>query len=148
MSEPAAHDDPFPPEYLAGLQLMNNGYFWHAHEELEDIWNESDGVDRDFYQGLIQVAAACFHIVRSNWSGADKLLHMANANLASAAPTHRGLDVQGVLDHCDVLLDAVYSCRYGRVDGFDRALFPRLVLEGGPDVTGPLEHEPQLDEDH
>ena len=47
-------------EYLYGIDLLNHGYWWEAHEALEAVWiaagrHTETGL---FLQGLIQVAAA------------------------------------------------------------------------------------------
>ena len=150
MGDPKGEGDPpteFPPEYLEGLRLFNSGYYWHAHESLEDIWNDSVGVDRDFYQGVIQVAAACFHIVRGNWSGATRLLHQAGGNLAPAGDRYRALDVAALQDALDALLDEVHRCQHEGKLVFDRALVPVLRLDGGPDVTQPLDGPPEHDDE-
>lgn len=137
----------FPADYVEGLRLFNNGYYWHAHEALEDVWNDSAGVDRDFYQGVIQVAAACFHIVRGNWSGATKLLHQAGGNLEPAGDQYRGLDVAALQDVCDALLDEVHRCRYEGKATFDQSLVPTLTLDDGPDTTAPYDEPPRPRED-
>jgi predicted metal-dependent hydrolase len=46
------------PEYLEGIRLFNAGHYWHAHEQWEQCWLRSDGLDATFYQSIIQAAAA------------------------------------------------------------------------------------------
>lgn len=135
-------DAPFPAQYVEGLRLFNNGYYWHAHEALEDVWNEASGVDRECYQGVIQVAAACFHIVRANWSGADRLLHQARKNLSNGGARWRGLDLVALDRTIDALLDEVHAVRHAGKPSFDLALVPVLVADGGPDVTAAMDGPP------
>ncbi len=113
--------------YTEGLELFNQGRFWHAHEAWEAIWLEADGVQSQFYQGLIQLAGACFHLNRSNWSGANRLLHFATANLLPAAPSHLGVDVDGLLEKIDQLLEEVHQVRHRGKPCFDGALIPELT---------------------
>lgn len=131
-SEPSG----FLPQYLEGLRLFNEGQYWHAHEAWEEIWMEADGVERDFYQGLIQVAAACFQIRRANWSGAGKLLHSATANLLPAAPRFGSLDVALLLERVDRMIEEVGAAARGARDGFDPSLLPRLALDAAPSADG------------
>lgn len=60
-------NDAFPPEYLEGLRLFNEGRYWEAHEALERVWLRAPkGSDeRRFYQGLIQISAAFLHRERA-----------------------------------------------------------------------------------
>ena len=48
------------PDYLWGVDLYNQGYYWEAHEAWEDLWRqvETDTRPRRFLQGLIQCTAA------------------------------------------------------------------------------------------
>lgn len=57
------------PDFAAGLALFNAGHFWHAHEAWELLWLRSNGEQRRFIQGLIQVAAALVHWERGNQRG-------------------------------------------------------------------------------
>lgn len=45
-----------------GLTRFHNGRFWHAHESWEDAWRACPTAERDFFQGLILVAAALFKL--------------------------------------------------------------------------------------
>jgi len=44
-----------------GLQLIRDGAYFEAHEELEDEWRAAPAPERDFLQGLVHVAVACLH---------------------------------------------------------------------------------------
>lgn len=67
----------YPAAYLAGIELFNEQRYYEAHEAWEDIWRESQGDVRLFYQGLIQAAAALLHYDRNNLVGTK--LCMTNA---------------------------------------------------------------------
>jgi predicted metal-dependent hydrolase len=45
-------------EYLFGIDLFNNGYYWEAHEAWEALWNATGrrGAAADFLKALIQLA--------------------------------------------------------------------------------------------
>lgn len=59
------------------IRLFNNEAFFEAHEVLEAVWRKENGEARDFYQGLIQLAAALVHVQRGNRYGAVSLLGKA-----------------------------------------------------------------------
>jgi uncharacterized protein len=81
-----------------GLDLIRAGEFFEAHEELEDEWREAPGPERDFLQGLVHVAVAWYHAERGNRPGCERQLEKAARRLGPYRPTHRGVDVDGVLD--------------------------------------------------
>ena len=44
-----------------GLELIREGAYFDAHEELEDEWRGAPAGERDFLQGLVHVAVAWLH---------------------------------------------------------------------------------------
>lgn len=76
-----------------GVALFNGVRYWHAHEAWETLWRAADDEDRDFYQGLIQVAAGLLHLQRRNVRGARNKLAEGLEKLAKYEPVHRGLVV-------------------------------------------------------
>ena len=63
----------YDARYLAGIQFFNARDFFEAHEIWEDLWADSHGDERCFYQGLIQAAVGLFHFGGGNLRGARKL---------------------------------------------------------------------------
>lgn len=76
-----------------GVALFNGMRYWHAHEAWETLWRAASEEDRDFYQGLIQVAAGLLHLRRRNGRGARNKLAEGLEKLAKYEPAHRGLVV-------------------------------------------------------
>jgi len=76
-----------------GVALFNGLRYWHAHEAWEALWRAAEEEDRDFYQGLIQVAAGLLHLQRRNVRGARNKLAEGLEKLARYEPAHRGLVV-------------------------------------------------------
>lgn len=79
--------------FAAGVALFNQARYWHAHEEWERLWRAADVDDRDFYQGLIQVAAGLLHLQRRNARGARNKLSEGVAKLHRFQPRYRGITV-------------------------------------------------------
>jgi len=83
--------------YLFGIDLYHAGYLWEAHEAWEGAWRASpDPVQREFLQGLIQVAAGLLQAHVGRTRGARKLARSAHERLARVAarhPRYMGLDV-------------------------------------------------------
>ena len=79
--------------YLRGVDLFNRGWWWEAHEVWETLWKESRS---DYYQGLIQMAAALIKVHIGQWSGAGRLIARARERLAQTA----GADLLEQFDRC------------------------------------------------
>lgn len=76
-----------------GVALFNGLRYWHAHEAWETCWRAASDEERDFFQGLIQVAAGLLHLQRRNVRGARNKLAEGLAKLEKYEPAHRGVVV-------------------------------------------------------
>lgn len=83
----------YDPRYLAGIDLFNRREFFEAHEVWEDLWHDTSGPDRRFYQGLIQAAVAAYHAGNGNGRGAHRLFHSGRKYMSAFPPHHLGLDI-------------------------------------------------------
>src|SRR5215207_8428180 len=80
-----------------GLELIEAGEYFAAHEVLEDLWREAEAEERDFFQGLVHVAVAWYQAGRRNLVGWERQLEKAERRLSPYAPAHRGLDLDDLL---------------------------------------------------
>ena len=46
----------YPPQYVEAIELFNQEEFFECHDVLEELWAETQGGEKKFYQGLIQLA--------------------------------------------------------------------------------------------
>src|SRR5581483_2202811 len=93
---PAGRSPPmadYDPRYLAGVLLFNAGDYFEAHEVWEDLWAESHGPARRFYQGLIQAAVGLCHFGNGNLGGAAKLYRSSRDYMDGLGERFFGLDV-------------------------------------------------------
>jgi predicted metal-dependent hydrolase len=81
-----------------GLELIREGAYFEAHEELEDEWRTAPAGERDFLQGLVHVSVAWLHAGRGNKAGCERQLEKAARRLGVYTPEHREVDVAIVLD--------------------------------------------------
>ena len=88
-----------------GVALFNGSRYWHAHEAWETLWRAASEKDRDFYQGLIQVAAGLLHLQRRNARGARNKLAEGLEKLATYEPAHRGLVVSELVAQGQLILN-------------------------------------------
>ena len=91
--------------FREAVALFNGVRYWHAHEAWETLWRAAPDEDRDFYQGLIQVAAGLLHLQRRNMRGARNKLAEGLAKLRPYEPSHRGVFVNELIGEARRLLD-------------------------------------------
>ncbi len=87
--------DPAEAERLfrEGVALFNGARYWHAHEAWETLWRAAPDEERDFYQGLIKLAAGFLHLSRRNRRGARNKLSEGIAHLEPYEPIHSGIGI-------------------------------------------------------
>ena len=93
LSDPAE----YPEEYRAYFRHFERGEYFECHEALEKLWLRDKN---RFYQALIQLAVALYHLQRGNTEGGRKLLTAAEEKLREYPPGHMGMDTASVADWC------------------------------------------------
>ncbi|HEX7151170.1 MAG TPA: DUF309 domain-containing protein [Thermoanaerobaculia bacterium] len=99
---------PDPQSFLAeGVAHFNFHRFWEAHESWEHLWLADRTPEREFLQGLIQLAAAYYHVRRGNVRGATRLFDAGLRRLDPFPPRFRGIDREAAVEaarrHRDVI---------------------------------------------
>ena len=84
--------------FYRGLEEFNEERFFEAHEVLEDLWHEYREMDRIFIQGLIQIAAAFYHVQSRNLKGAVSQFIKGNEKLTHFLPAYKDVSVAKLLD--------------------------------------------------
>jgi uncharacterized protein len=96
--------DKIPDGFWLGVDQFNQRQFYACHDTLEPIWIEADAEDKNFYQGILQVAVALYHLSNHNWRGAVILMGEGANRLRSYAPAYGGIDVELLLEQTLELL--------------------------------------------
>jgi hypothetical protein len=127
--------DTYNPRYLAGILFFNAQDYFEAHEVWEDLWAESHGDERRFYQGLIQAAVGLFHFSNGNLGGAVKLYRTSREYMEPCGSPFLGLDTADFwrqMQRCfEPLLAASVPDRDVRPNPEQ---CPHIVLEPAPSV--------------
>jgi predicted metal-dependent hydrolase len=90
--------------FAEGVALFNGVRYWHAHEAWETLWRAAPDEERDFFQGLIQIAAGLLHLQRRNLRGARNKLGEGLARLRPYEPSHHGIFVNELIGQATRLL--------------------------------------------
>jgi predicted metal-dependent hydrolase len=114
------------PVLRQAIHEFNEGLFFQSHETLEDVWIVSPWPVRNFFQGIIQVAAAFVHLERNEYPGTHHLLTEGMLKLESFSPRYLGVDVERLLADARRARDEVLALGEERLHLFDRRLVPRI----------------------
>jgi len=76
-----------------GVGEFNAGHFFECHDTLEEMWTGLRGPSRDFFQGLIQVSVAFYHLDNGNLDGAGSMLRRALKRFEKYPDRYFGFDL-------------------------------------------------------
>jgi predicted metal-dependent hydrolase len=105
---------------------FNQCDWFECHETLEKLWLEETGEMRDFYQGILQIAAALHHWRKGNFNGAVTLLARGVSYLRRVRPVCRGVDLSGFISDTEATLDALTELGPSRMANLEPRLIPTL----------------------
>ena len=115
-------------EFQAAAAQFNEGYYFESHETLEDLWMVTPLPDRDFFQAVIQLAAAFVHFVRGEYPGTLKLLAAAAGKLRAFSPEHLGVDVAALLRETERAHAEIAALGPERFIAWDESRAPHIDL--------------------
>ncbi len=121
-----------------GLELLNQGEFFEAHETLEHAWISETGSGRELLRSLIQVAVAYLQMQRGNRRGAQKILLRLRQWLDPLPSPCRGVDVDALRRQMETFRDLLASPEdHDAAEVIRLAFHPIPWMEGGPPRSTP-----------
>ena len=96
-----------PQEFWLGIEQFNTGQFYACHDTLEALWIEATEPEKTFYQSILQIAVALYHLGNGNWRGAVILLGEGSNRLRRYPSIYSSIDVDELLHQSTALLSAL-----------------------------------------
>jgi predicted metal-dependent hydrolase len=109
--------------FSQGVKQFNQRQFYECHDTLEAIWIEAPEMDKRFYQGILQVAVACYHLSNKNLRGAIILLGEGIRRLSDYQPDYQSIDVTMLLEESIGLQQTLQQIAPERVNDLVQQLF-------------------------
>lgn len=123
----ASCQEPLPDLVLAGLEKMNRGQYYPAHDDLEAAWVADDSPARDLYRGILQITVAYYQLQRGNYNGAAKMFLRARQWLDPLPDECQGVNVAQLREDAEAVYQAMVELGPERVDEIDSALFRPVI---------------------
>ncbi|PHM10079.1 DUF309 domain-containing protein [Nostoc sp. 'Peltigera malacea cyanobiont' DB3992] len=122
-----------PQEFWQGVEQFNSGQFYACHDTLEALWIEAGEPEKSFYQGILQIAVALYHLENRNWRGAVILLGEGSNRLRRYPSSYGGVDVDELLSQSAGLLTNLQQIGPDKIAAGDLGenqilSLPRIVL--------------------
>lgn len=114
------------PAFGQAIAQFNQQEFYTCHDTLEALWLEAAETDKNFYQGILQIAVACYHLGNYNWRGAVILLGEGIKRLSDYQPVYEDIDVTNLLEDSNLLLKALQQIEPEQIARFVEQLQPPI----------------------
>ncbi|MSS71527.1 MAG: DUF309 domain-containing protein [Candidatus Latescibacteria bacterium] len=112
-----------------GIQEFNEGFYFEAHDTLEEAWHGIRDVHRAFYHGLIQMATGLYHLTGENLKGAESQIEAGLRKLLPFQPAYLGVEVSEFVRRMGDVLEAIRAARSGGSGRSEIPSFPRLSFD-------------------
>ena len=119
------------PRAREGIELMNAGRYFEAHEELEAAWKDERGRIRELYQGILEAAVVYLHVTRRNYVGAVKVYGRSMKWLRTWPAICRGVQVEQLRQDLGAVIAEVERLGKEHLDEFDPNLFKPVRTHQG-----------------
>ena len=107
-----------PPQFWESVEQFNTGQYYSCHDTLEALWIEASEPEKTFYQGVLQIAVALYHLENLNWRGAVILLGEGRNRLRRCPEIFSGIDVDEFLEKSGLLLIALQQIQPEKIADF------------------------------
>lgn len=109
-------------EFWQAIEQFNQQQFYACHDTLEALWLEAVEPDKNFYQGILQIAVACYHLGNQNWRGAVILLGEGIKRLSNYQPIYEEIDVTSLIEESSQLLQQLQQIEPEQIQEFAQQL--------------------------
>ncbi len=118
------------PSKLAteGLELLNAGDYYEAHEHLEHAWMEASEFEGYLYRTLLQVSVAYLQVERGNYAGAVKMMLRVRQWLEPLPDRCRSVDVAALRQNVAAFSEALDRAGPEGLSRLDRAYLKPVPL--------------------
>lgn len=133
-----------PQEFWQGVEEFNQGEFYACHDTLEALWMDSSEPQKTFYQGILQIAVALYHLGNHNWRGAVTLLGEGIRRLGYYQPTYAEIDVDALVGQSTQLLQALQQAEAENMVDFVQKIKPMDTQPTGGERSDKALQWPQI----
>lgn len=113
---------------VAGIDQYNDGYFFEAHETLEELWLPSPWPIRPFLQGIIQLSAGFVHLMRHEYPGTVRLIGRAIEKLEEAPDEFLGVNNAQLVAGARKARDELVKLGPDRFEEWDQKRIPKIAF--------------------
>jgi hypothetical protein len=118
-------------QFWQGVEQFNQQEFYACHDTLEALWMEAVEPNKQFYQGILQISVACYHLNNLNWRGAVILLGEGIRRLDDYQPIYEDIQVTELISHSYQLLQTLQQNGAEGISDLVKSLTANQLSEEG-----------------
>ena len=122
-------EKPHPPDFYKGLDYFNREYYFECHDVWEEVWGESKGKQKIFYQALIMVAVSLYHFGNENLAGAISCYQKALNEFRKLPDRFLGLNIRELVAKLDDFYAGMSADQTMLTEGVLGKPRPRIQLD-------------------
>jgi uncharacterized protein len=108
--------------FWQGIDQFNQGEFYACHDTLEALWMEAIEPDKTFYQGILQIAVALYHLGNQNLKGAMILLGEGMNRLRRYQPDYAEINVEQLIQESTRLLTTLQQLSTAQTEAIAQSM--------------------------
>lgn len=109
-----------------GIKLFNNTDFFAAHDFFEELWMNAEQKDRLFFQGMVQISVAGYHLTHNNLNGAQSQYIKSTDKLKNYLPEYYGVNLKKLLDDAEEVKRNIANHFVDYRNQIDLGLIPKI----------------------
>ncbi len=117
-----------PPQFWQGIEEFNQKQYYACHDTLEAIWMEAAEPQKTFYQGVLQLSVALYHLGNQNLRGAMILLGEGIGKLSRYQPDYEAIAVTDLILQSQNLLKHLQQIYSENVTSFALEILPEIKI--------------------
>ncbi|MGB3492550.1 MAG: DUF309 domain-containing protein [Elainellaceae cyanobacterium] len=121
-----------PAELVLSVEQFNQKQFYECHDSLEALWMEASEPEKNFYQGILQVSVAFYHLGNYNWQGSVILLGEGRRRLQKYQPAYAGLDLDAFVTEVTEILLLLQQSGADQVEVMAQKVQPPILNLASP----------------
>ncbi len=121
----------YPEDFYKGLDLFNREFYYECHDVWEEVWAETKGKEKVFYQALIMVAVSLYHFGNDNLEGALSCYQKALKQFAHLPDFFQSLNLKEFVKQLDEFYKGMSVGTTELTEELLKKPRPKILLEEG-----------------
>lgn len=117
------------PDFLAGIELFNKGYYWEAHENWQELWRDQSGRGKSFTEAFVQLAEGYSFVKKGKTDSAIYLFGKALKKFQEFKKVRCKISIPELINSTEIILEEIGAYRRNGNSLFKLTSKPVILLK-------------------